>query len=166
MIAIALSCDPVLLIADEPTTALDVTVQARILDLLRAIQEERGIAIILISHDLGVVAEMCKRTTVMYAGHVVEVGATRDLLDYPRHPYTEGLLQALPENATNGRLLSIPGNVPSLMHQPPGCAFAPRCTHAVAGLCDTEQPILVETKDREVSCFRVEEISLRGVKAP
>ena len=165
MIAVALSCDPTLLIADEPTTALDVTVQAAILDLLRDIQEARGIAIVLISHDLGIVSEMCERTFIMYAGQVVEVGPTGRLLSSPRHPYTEGLLRGLPENMLAGRLQSIPGNVPPLGRFPDGCHFEPRCEYASAGRCDASVPPLEIVDDRMVRCIRTSEVVLKGVDA-
>jgi len=165
MIAIALSCDPALLIADEPTTALDVTVQAAILDILRAIQDERGIAIVLVSHDLGIVNEMCDRTNIMYAGQVVEAGDTGELLAQPRHPYTEGLLQGLPENMVGGRLQAIPGNVPPLDELPDGCHFAPRCAYARAGDCDAVVPPLVLDDGRAVRCLRSDELDLVGVGA-
>lgn len=162
-IAIALSCDPVVLIADEPTTALDVTVQARILEKLREIQREMGIAMVLISHDLGVVSEMCDRSIVMYSGRLVESGKTKELLGHPQHPYTEGLLQGLPENVAGGRFRSIPGNVPSLLDVLPGCSFAPRCGYGVAGVCDTRVPEVEVSEGHEVRCVRRAELSLKGV---
>jgi peptide/nickel transport system ATP-binding protein len=163
MIAIALSCDPALLIADEPTTALDVTVQAAILDLLRDIQNARGIAIVLISHDLGVVAQMCDRTNIMYAGQVVESAATAEMLARPRHPYTEGLLRGLPENMVAGRLQPIPGNVPPLDELPAGCRFGPRCAYALDGECDARVPPLALYGERVVRCLRTSELHLQGV---
>jgi len=128
MIAMALSCNPRLLIADEPTTALDVTIQAQILDLMRTLQRETGTAIILITHDLGVVAEMCDRAAVMYAGEIVEQTDVRTLFSDPRHPYTQGLIGAVPvPGEIREELATIPGSVPNLIELPDGCRFAPRC---------------------------------------
>ncbi len=128
MIAIALSCEPELLIADEPTTALDVTIQAQILDLMRTLQQETGTAIVLITHDLGVVAEMCDRAAVMYAGEIVEQTDVRTLFADPRHPYTQGLIGAVPvPGEIVDELATIPGSVPNLIELPDGCRFAPRC---------------------------------------
>jgi len=148
MIAMALVNDPKLLIADEPTTALDVTVQAQILDLLQELQREFNSAIIIITHDLGVVAEMADDVLVMYGGRCVEHGPTRELLTHPEMPYTWGLLSSVPDVSadTDARLIPIPGNPPSLLDPPPGCSFHPRCTHRdkVPGdLCRTELPDLV-----------------------
>jgi peptide/nickel transport system ATP-binding protein len=127
MIAIALALQPKLLIADEPTTALDVTVQAQILELLKRLQKDLGLAIVLISHDLGVIAEMADEAMVMYAGSVVERASLRVLLESPHHPYTLGLLRSLPRSSDRGRLQPIPGQPPSLIHVPEGCPFHPRC---------------------------------------
>ncbi len=128
MIAMALSCEPRLIIADEPTTALDVTVQAQILELIRAIQEQTGAALLLITHDLGVVAEMVKDVVVMYAGRVVEHGSVDEVLLQPRHPYTEGLLASIPSRGKRGeRLNVIRGSVPNPFNMPTGCNFSPRC---------------------------------------
>ncbi|WP_420897805.1 ABC transporter ATP-binding protein [Brevibacillus marinus] len=147
MIAMAMSCDPELLIADEPTTALDVTIQAQILDLMRKLNKESGTAIMLITHDLGVVAEMCNRVVVMYAGKVVEEGAVREIFGNPQHPYTKGLLQSVPRmDQKRERLYSIPGNVPSPGSLPKGCRFAPRCEH-VAEKCHEAMPELVAVGD-------------------
>ena len=163
MIAMALACDPQLLIADEPTTALDVTIQAQILDLMRALKEKTGAAIVLITHDLGVVAEMAQRVVVMYAGRKVEEAPVEALFDRPRHPYTRGLLNSVPRleevavgtddardfevvhghSASVVRLAEIPGTVPSLKEAIPGCVFAPRCAYA-ADRCRAEYPPLVE----------------------
>jgi peptide/nickel transport system ATP-binding protein len=147
MIAMGLINDPGLLIADEPTTALDVTVQAQILDLLQDLQREFDSAVMIITHDLGVVAEMADDVLVMYAGRGVEYGPCREILTHPEMPYTWGLLSSVPDvkGDTNARLLPIPGNPPSLLSPPPGCAFHPRCTHRdkVPGdLCRTEMPPL------------------------
>jgi peptide/nickel transport system ATP-binding protein len=132
MIAMALACDPELLIADEPTTALDVTIQAQILDLMRKLREESGAAIILITHDLGVVAEVCDEVVVMYAGQVVERAPVRELFRFPQHPYTVGLLGALPRlDRRRPRLAAIEGTVPNMMAPPRGCRFAARCPFAI-----------------------------------
>jgi peptide/nickel transport system ATP-binding protein len=143
MIAKALACDPALLVADEPTTALDVTIQAQILDLLRQLQKELGMAIIFITHDLGVVAQMADRVAIMYTGKIVETGTVRDIFKRPAHPYTSNLLRAVPRL---GRLRSwrelkpIQGAVPSLYGLPSGCTFHPRCEAFVAGVCETAFP--------------------------
>ncbi|MEJ5992038.1 ABC transporter ATP-binding protein [Ramlibacter sp. PS3R-8] len=133
MIAMAISCNPRLLIADEPTTALDVTIQAQILDLLRNLQQERGMALVLITHNMGVVSEMAQRIAVMYAGQVMEQQPVDALFAQPQHPYTEALLSALPEQGEAGqRLATIPGVVPGVFDRPTGCLFAPRCAYATA----------------------------------
>lgn len=144
MIAMAMACNPDLLIADEPTTALDVTIQAQILDLMRQLNQESGTAILLITHDLGVVAEMCHRVVVMYAGNVVEEGDVRTILKHPKHPYTVGLLHSIPKlGESKDRLYSIPGNVPIPGSLAAGCRFAPRCEHAT-DKCRAEMPELKE----------------------
>jgi peptide/nickel transport system ATP-binding protein len=144
MIAMALACAPDLLIADEPTTALDVTVQAQILDLLRDLQQQTGMAIILITHDLGVVAEMADEVAVMYAGRVVERSSGTAIFDDPQHPYTLGLLGSIPKlEETHDRLLAIEGAVPAPFALPQGCRFHPRCVFQVAD-CQREQPPLRE----------------------
>jgi peptide/nickel transport system ATP-binding protein len=160
MIAMALACEPKLLIADEPTTALDVTTQAQILDLLSKLQQRLGMAMLIITHDLGVVARTARRVAVMYAGRKVEEAAVADLLAHPRHPYTRGLLASLPDpehelDGKPGRLREIPGMVPPLHDLPPGCAFAPRCPLA----CDAcrSAPIELRALDaRSVACIRAE----------
>jgi peptide/nickel transport system ATP-binding protein len=140
MIAIALAGRPELLVADEPTTALDVTIQAQILELLQQLRRETGMALVLISHDLGVVSETCERVCVMYAGRIVEEAPTARLFAAPAHPYTRGLLGALPPlDGPRRRLSAIPGGVPEPWAMPPGCAFAPRCAHHLAA-CDTGLP--------------------------
>lgn len=163
MIAIALACDPALLIADEPTTALDVTVQAQILDLLRRLQQRTGMAVIFITHNLGVVAEIADRVMVMYAGRVVEQAAMRTLFRTPRMPYTAGLLNSVPRLNIGGArvaLQAIPGNVPDPTNLPPGCAFAPRCGHALQGRCDTAPPDLQEASPGHlVRCVRWHELA-------
>ncbi|MCL6452774.1 MAG: ABC transporter ATP-binding protein [Alicyclobacillus sp.] len=153
MIAMAMACKPKLLIADEPTTALDVTVQAQILDLLRKLQEESGMSLLLITHDLGVVAEMCSRVTVMYAGKVVEECPVDDLYYEPEHPYTQGLLGSLPDLDKRERLRPIPGQVPPLWAMPPGCRFAPRCSRAM-DICHSTEPQLLDVEpNHRVSCW-------------
>ena len=152
MIAMAIACNPKLLIADEPTTALDVTIQAQILDLLLALQRDRGMALVLITHDLGVVAETAQRVVVMYAGQVVEQRRVEALFERPRHPYTEALLDGLPERAEPGRpLATIPGVVPGLYDRPTGCLFHPRCRYAEAR-CALEAPALAPLGDSLVRC--------------
>ncbi|MFT6589243.1 MAG: dipeptide transport system ATP-binding protein [Rhodoferax sp.] len=152
MIAMAIACNPKLLIADEPTTALDVTVQAQILDLLRSLQKERGMALVLITHNMGVVAEMAQRVTVMYAGQIMEEQQAQDLFTAPQHPYTEALLAALPERSEGlTRLATIPGMVPGLYDRPSGCLFAPRCSYAV-DRCRAERPTLRTWQEGQVRC--------------
>lgn len=142
MIAMAIACNPRLLIADEPTTALDVTIQAQILDLLRSLQKERGMALVLITHNMGVVSEMAQRIAVMYAGQMMEVQPAHALFNTPQHPYTEALLAALPERSDGAtRLATIPGMVPGLHDRPTGCLFAPRCSYATDH-CTSERPAL------------------------
>jgi oligopeptide/dipeptide ABC transporter ATP-binding protein len=154
MIAQALACDPDLIIADEPTTALDVTVQARILDLIGQLQAKRGSSVIYISHDLSVVRRICDRVAVMYAGRVVEIGPTAQIFANPRHPYTKGLLAAVPRAGTlRGQLAAIPGTVPELVEPGPSCRFADRCAHAhgpCTGLNPRLQPV---SAGHDVACF-------------
>jgi peptide/nickel transport system ATP-binding protein len=153
MIAIALACRPPLLIADEPTTALDVTVQAQILDLLRDMRTEFDLSLLLITHDLGVIAETADRVAVMYAGRIVETGPVRDLFRAPKHPYTQGLLASIPGEGAGSRLRAIEGVVPSLASLPPGCTFAPRCPHRMP-VCTTAVPALVElTSGHAARCY-------------
>lgn len=156
MIALAIACGPKVLIADEPTTALDVTVQAQILDLLRVLQEENHMSLLLITHDLGVVAEMCERVAVMYAGKIIEECITEELFDNPQHPYTQGLLASIPNPEDKSvPLRPIPGNVPSLARRPIGCRFASRCAHAMR-ICHDQDPPLVNTTDgHQVSCWLI-----------
>jgi len=152
MIAMAIACNPRLLIADEPTTALDVTIQAQILDLLRGLQRERGMALILVTHNMGVVAEMARRVAVMYAGQIVEERTADTLFSAPQHPYTGALLAAMPERSTiDARLATIPGVVPGLYDRPSGCLFAPRCTYATK-LCRAARPELREWMGGHVRC--------------
>ncbi|HYF85895.1 ABC transporter ATP-binding protein [Azospirillum sp.] len=153
MIAIAIACNPRLLVADEPTTALDVTIQKQILDLLVQLQRERGMALILITHDMGVVAETAQRVVVMYAGQVAETRPVHSLFERPRHPYTGALLDALPERALGKRRLpTIPGMVPGIADRPAGCLFSPRCRFADAR-CRAERPALFDVDDGRARCF-------------
>ncbi|URJ58908.1 ABC transporter ATP-binding protein [Paenibacillus polymyxa] len=146
MIAMAMICNPKLLIADEPTTALDVTIQAQILDLMRELQKSEGTSILMITHDLGVVAEMCDRVVIMYAGQVVEETDVKTLFKDPKHPYTQSLLASLPQlNSDQERLASIPGQVPNPLDMPKGCRFAPRCQFAKE-ICRAEAPELTEVE--------------------
>jgi oligopeptide/dipeptide ABC transporter ATP-binding protein len=162
VIAMALVCNPELLIADEPTTALDVTIQAQVLRLIRDLQRDLGTSVLLITHDLGVVAQTADDVAVMYLGRIVEEADVRGLLRDPRHPYTMGLLASLPSRSQKrARLSSIAGSVPSLTEIPPGCPFHPRCPHCAAGRCDVGgPPPLRDLGDggRRVACLRAEEI--------
>ena len=155
MIAIALSCNPMLLIADEPTTALDVTVQAQLLELVKELQKEEGMSVIWITHDLGVVAELCDRVAVMYAGFIVKTGTTDDIFFKPKHRYTSSLLKSLPtmDKRSTDELASIPGIVPSLANLKPGCPFMNRCDNAV-DKCAEENPVLEEMgKNHMAACW-------------
>ena len=158
MIAMALACRPELLIADEPTTALDVTIQAQVLDLMCKLRDELGTAIAFITHDLGVVSELCSRTIVLYCGEIMEQGDTKSLLTSPLHPYTEGLKASLPERGTRERLHVIPGSVPSALDFPKGCVFAPRCPYATARCAAEKPPLYDRGSGRSVRCFRYEEV--------
>jgi peptide/nickel transport system ATP-binding protein len=164
-IAMALACNPTLLIADEPTTALDVTIQAQILELLQQLQKRRGMAILFITHNLGVVAEIADRVAVMYAGRIVETGRVTDVFRHPRHPYTIGLMRSVPRlgEATglkrmNQPLPTIEGAVPSLANLPSGCSFAPRCAFAIDA-CKAAVPVLADTGNGQLSrCIRWQEL--------
>jgi oligopeptide/dipeptide ABC transporter ATP-binding protein len=165
MIAMALSCNPKVLIADEPTTALDVTIQAQILDLMRELQETFGTAIILITHDMGVVAENADRVVVMYAGRKVEEAAADDLFDRPGHPYTKGLLGSIPmldaaarNDTRRARLAEIKGMVPSLFNLPPGCSFAPRCAFASDQCRASAPPLQQHRRDHWIACWHAERV--------
>ncbi|MDP2142137.1 MAG: ABC transporter ATP-binding protein [Gammaproteobacteria bacterium] len=153
MIAMAISCNPTILIADEPTTALDVTIQAQILDLLKSLQAETGMAIILITHDLGVVARMADEVAVMYAGKIVEFGTTDDVFYRPSHPYTLGLKQAMPTNHRDAvqKLMPIEGSPPDMFSPPVGCAYAARCPHAMT-VCEARQPPAFAVTVQHYSC--------------
>jgi dipeptide transport system ATP-binding protein len=151
MIAMAIACNPKLLIADEPTTALDVTIQAQILDLLLSLQRDRGMALILITHNMGVVSDTTERVAVMYAGQIMEQRPTSSLFDSPQHPYTAALLAARPEASDGGRLATIPGMVPGAYDRPPGCLFGPRCRYATP-LAERERPGLRPWMDGLIRC--------------
>lgn len=157
-VAVALAPDPDVLIADEPTTALDVTIQAQVMDLLRRERERRGMALILITHDLGVVAGIADRVCVMYAGRIVEEGPTETIFASPCHPYTRGLLRSIPriDSTITGRLPAIDGTPPSLGALPPGCAFSARCDHAFARCREDEPPLLARGPDHRAACWLVE----------
>ena len=159
-IARALSCQPNLLLADEPTTALDVTIQAQILDLLKKLKQKLGMAMILITHDMGVVAEVADRITVLYAGRVCESASTKTIFNNPLHPYTKALLEAVPNLALKREKLKvIPGVIPNLIEPPSGCRFHPRCEFAKEGVCTIEMPSVKELEpDHYVACVRVREI--------
>lgn len=152
MIAMALSCNPRLLIADEPTTALDVTVEAQILELMRDLQHEFEMSIVLITHNLGVVAEMCERVMVMYLGKVIEEGSAVDIFYHPRHPYTRGLLASIPQIGLSARLTPIEGAVPMMQDIPAGCAFAPRCPAAMP-ICQDDPPMFYPTDTQRAKCW-------------
>jgi len=165
LIAMALVCEPRLLIADEPTTALDVTIQAQIMDLLLDLGQRTGTAILFITHNLGLVAESCRRMLTMYAGEVVEDGRVRDILARPLHPYTAGLLGSIPRAAQRKTALpSIPGRVPSADEMPAGCRFGPRCTHAERR-CLERQTLVPDRDARHVRCCRYHELVLDGAAA-
>jgi oligopeptide/dipeptide ABC transporter ATP-binding protein len=171
MIAMALACVPELLIADEPTTALDVTIQAQILDLMRDLRREMGTSVILITHDLGVVAEMAERVAVMYAGEIVEQTDVNTLFDQPLHPYTQGLIGSIPVlGEIKERLDVIPGSVPNLINLPPGCRFAPRCQARfkyACTICAEVKPELVEVKPGHmVRCWLYQDAEEYGHVAP
>lgn len=157
MIAMALACNPKLLIADEPTTALDVTIQAQILGLMRRLKTEFNASVMLITHNLGVVAETCQRIIVMYAGKVVEEGSVFEIFEEPKHPYTQGLLKSIPSlDSKHTQLESIPGSVPNPLNMPKGCRFEPRCVKSMA-ICKEQQPELtILGEDRTVRCFLYE----------
>ena len=154
MIAMALSCNPALLIADEPTTALDVTIQAQILDLLRKLQEEFHMAIIMITHDLGVIAELADNVAVMYAGHIVEYAGIKEIFNNPKHPYTVGLLQSIPKLTENkDRFSVIKGILPNPINFPEGCRFHPRCPIAM-DVCKKKKPVEIQLNGHQISCWK------------
>ncbi len=160
MIAMALSSDADLLIADEPTTALDVTIQAQILELLAQLREERGLSVLLITHNLGVVAQTCDRVAVLYMGHMVEEGPTREIFKAMKHPYTQGLLASIPRPGSRGKTLpAIPGSVPSGLDLFPGCPFRPRCSRAME-VCQKEPPALIPVgPEHYVACHLYQEVA-------
>ena len=161
MIAIALSCNPKLLIADEATTALDVTIQAQILELMKALTQDFGTALIIITHNLGVVARYAERVNVMYCGHIREIGTSDEIYETPRHPYTMGLLASIPrfDSIDKSRLPTIEGEIPDLANLPPGCSFWPRCGWAV-DRCSTEEPGLVSVGNgHRAACWETERVS-------
>jgi peptide/nickel transport system ATP-binding protein len=160
MIAMALSCSPRVLIADEPTTALDVTIQAQILKLLRELQEKYGISVIMITHNLGVISQTCDRLAVLYGGSVAERGHTRDIFNHPQHPYTRGLMSAIPSPGGRGKkMATIPGTVPSNPGAMIGCPFAPRCEY-VMDRCHVEKPVSYLVGEEHYSaCFLLEKKS-------
>lgn len=159
MIAMALSCNPSLLIADEPTTALDVTIQAQILDLMRGLQKRTGMAVMFITHNLGVIAQIADSIAIMYLGQVVEYGPVREILRNPKHPYTVDLLRAVPRlgKTAGQRLVAIEGSIPSPFQRPAGCPFHPRCSRAMQGRCEVHMPALTQLDDQHsVRCLLYE----------
>ena len=160
------SCEPKLILADEPTTALDVTIQAQILELLKELKQKLNVAMALITHDIGIVADACDRVTVLYAGQVCETGTTEQVFEQPKHPYTEALLSSVPSLALRKDKLSvIPGNVPNLIEPPSGCRFHPRCSYAKQ-ICIDKDPELESIGDgRLVHCHRWKELDLKSAVA-
>jgi oligopeptide/dipeptide ABC transporter ATP-binding protein len=153
MIAMALICNPALLLADEPTTALDVTVQGQILAILAELAGRQGLSILFVTHDMGVVAQLCHRVAVMYAGQVVEIADVASIFARPAHPYTQGLIASIPGRVSSGELYAIPGSVPSPIDPPPGCRFRPRCPHAKSDGCSDVAPEMVRVApDHSVAC--------------
>jgi len=162
-IARALSCEPTLLFADEPTTNLDVTVQAQVLELMKKLQRDLGMSMVMITHDMGIIADMTERVTIMYAGRVMEAADTKTAFHDPRHPYTEALLAAVPRVDQRKILEVIPGNIPNLIEPPSGCVFHPRCKYAKQ-ICIDTVPLLEEAdKGHSVACLRWKELHLKGV---
>lgn len=164
MIAIALACEPKLLIADEPTTALDVTIQAQILELMMELKDKLGMAIIMITHDLGIVASMCDRIAVMYAGRIVETGTCDEIFYHPKHEYTKGLLESIPrlDSTKHEKLIPIEGNPVDLLNPPEGCAFAPRCKNCMK-ICLRENPPKTEfTETHYAHCFMNQKACMEG----
>ncbi|MBI3490721.1 MAG: ABC transporter ATP-binding protein [Acidobacteria bacterium] len=166
LIAIALACRPALVMADEPTTALDVTIQAQILDLLRDMKSQFHLSLLLITHDLGVIAETADRVAVMYAGRIVETGPVRAILQDPLHPYTRGLLASIPGGAPGRRLKAIEGSVPSLGALPPGCAFAPRCPDRFEPCATQPPPDVAVGPDHQTRCYLYDRVPLKSDARP
>lgn len=170
MIAMALSCNPQLILADEPTTALDVTIQAQIMELMLRLKEEFETAVVLITHDLGIIAEMASRVVVMYAGKIMEEAPVKELFKDPRHPYTRGLLGSIPvigrKAQTGRRLQEIPGVVPSLLQMPEGCRFHPRCPEAMNICREEEPPMITLGEHRRVNCWLEDKNAEKGVSGP
>ncbi|MCA3425470.1 MAG: ABC transporter ATP-binding protein [Roseomonas sp.] len=160
MIAIALACNPKLLIADEPTTALDVTIQAQILDLLMDLRDEFRMAIMIITHNMGVIAETADRVLVMYAGRVIEEAPVARIFDHPVHPYTRGLLECVPSiTEDRARLIAIPGTLPDPARRPPGCRYSVRCRHALPSCSAALPPLILEEADHWAACLRAKELA-------
>jgi oligopeptide/dipeptide ABC transporter ATP-binding protein len=162
-IARALSCEPTLLFADEPTTNLDVTVQAQVLELMKKLQRDLGMSMVMITHDMGIIADMTERVTIMYAGKVMEAADTKTIFREPKHPYTEALLAAVPRVDQRKILEVIPGNIPNLIEPPSGCVFHPRCKYAKQICVDTIPPLEEIGTERRVACLRWKEVALKGV---
>jgi oligopeptide/dipeptide ABC transporter ATP-binding protein len=162
-IARALSCEPSLLFADEPTTNLDVTVQAQVLELMKKLQHDLGMSMVMITHDMGIIADMAERVTIMYAGRAMEAADTKTIFHEPKHPYTEALLAAVPRVDQRKILEVIPGNIPNLIEPPPGCVFNPRCKYAKQVCIDAAPPLEEVGKNHWAACHRWKEIRLRGV---
>jgi len=165
MIAMALSCNPRLLVADEPTTAIDVTTQAQVLNLLRSLQRHHNMAIIFITHDLGVIAQVADFVIVMYLGRVMETGPVDDIFHNPQHPYTKALLKSIPSIQSHSRtpLPTIEGSIPHPFNRPPGCPFHPRCAEFMPGVCDRRMPKLHPVNDKQsVSCFLYHDAAEEG----
>jgi oligopeptide/dipeptide ABC transporter ATP-binding protein len=162
-IARALSCEPTLLFADEPTTNLDVTVQAQVLELMKKLQRDLGMSMVMITHDMGIIADMTERVTIMYAGRVMEATETETIFHQPRHPYTEALLAAVPRVDQRRILEVIPGNIPNLIEPPSGCVFHPRCKYARRICMDNVPPLEETSRGHTVACIRWKEVSLKGV---
>jgi len=162
-IARALSCEPTLLFADEPTTNLDVTVQAQVLELMKKLQRDLGMSMVMITHDMGIIADMTERVTIMYAGRVMEATETKTIFHEPRHPYTEALLAAVPRVDQRRILEVIPGNIPNLIEPPSGCVFHPRCKYARRICVDNVPPLEETSRGHTVACIRWKEVSLKGV---
>jgi oligopeptide/dipeptide ABC transporter ATP-binding protein len=162
-IARALSCEPTLLFADEPTTNLDVTVQAQVLELMKKLQRDLGMSMVMITHDMGIIADMTERVTIMYAGKVMEAADTKTIFREPKHPYTEALLAAVPRVDQRRILEVIPGNIPNLIEPPSGCVFHPRCKYAKQICAETIPPLEEIGTERKVACLRWKEVALKGV---